>query len=131
MIILAVVVCFDEIAPQSLNKITYLILVLEDYKMCCFFTALVFFGPRLGFLVYWLLAPMKVSAALNVFNLQWLVGILALIFVPWTILMYVIVFPMNGYDWIWVGLGLALDIFSWVSSYHNRKNVPYYPETAP
>ncbi len=30
--------------------------------MCCFFAALVFFGPRLGFLVYWLLAPLRVSA---------------------------------------------------------------------
>ena len=99
--------------------------------MCCFFTALVFFGPRLGFLVYWLLAPMKVSAALNVFNLQWLVGILALIFAPWTILMYVVVFPLNGFDWIWVGLGLAADIFSWVGTYHNRKQVPMYPDTAP
>ncbi len=37
--------------------------------MCCFFTALVFFGPRLGFLVYWLLVPLKVSAAFANFNL--------------------------------------------------------------
>ena len=43
--------------------------------MCCFFTALVFFGPRLGFLIYWLLAPLRVSAALPQFNLPWLVGI--------------------------------------------------------
>ena len=31
--------------------------------MCCFFTSLVFFGPRLAFLVYWLLAPLKVTVA--------------------------------------------------------------------
>ncbi len=31
--------------------------------MCCFFTALVFFGPRLGFLVYWLLVPVRVTTA--------------------------------------------------------------------
>ena len=43
--------------------------------MCCFFTALVFFGPRLGFLIYWLLAPLRVSAAFAAFNLPWLVGI--------------------------------------------------------
>jgi hypothetical protein len=99
--------------------------------MCCFFTALVFFGPRLGFLVYWLLAPAKVSAALNVFNLQWLVGILGLIFAPWTLLMYVSVFPLNGFDWIWLGFGIAADIFSYLGAYQNRKKVPYYPETAP
>ncbi len=99
--------------------------------MCCFFTALVFFGPRLGFLVYWLLAPAKVSAALNVFNLEWLVGILGLIFAPWTLLMYVSVFPLNGFDWIWLGFGVAADIFSYLGAYENRKKVPYYPETAP
>ena len=37
--------------------------------MCCFFTALVFFGPRLGFLIYWLIAPLRVNAAFQTFNL--------------------------------------------------------------
>jgi hypothetical protein len=32
--------------------------------MCCFFTALVFFGPRLGFLIYWLIAPLRVQSSL-------------------------------------------------------------------
>ena len=76
--------------------------------MCCFFTALVFFGPRLGFLVYWLLAPVRVSCGSSMFSTSngWWVC-LGLIFAPWTSLMYVIVFPLNGYDWIWLGLGLA------------------------
>jgi hypothetical protein len=99
--------------------------------MCCFFTALVFFGPRLGFLVYWLIAPVRVNAAFGVFNFPWLVSLLGLIFAPWTALMYAIVFPLNGFDWIWLGFGIAADIFSYVGSYHNRKQVPYYPETAP
>jgi hypothetical protein len=99
--------------------------------MCCFFTALFFFGPRLGFLVYWLIAPYKVSLALSTFNLEWLVGILGLIFAPWTMLMFVIVFPLNGFDWIWLGLGIAADIFSYVGAYHKRKNVPGYPANDP
>ena len=37
--------------------------------MCCFFAALLFFGPRLGFLVYWLLAPARVNLALANFQL--------------------------------------------------------------
>jgi hypothetical protein len=94
--------------------------------MCCFFTALLFFGPRLGFLVYWLLVPVRVTAAYAQFNLPWLVGILGLVFIPWTSLMYVLIFPLNGIDWLWLGLGLAGDIFSYVGSYQNRKQVPYY-----
>ena len=99
--------------------------------MCCFFTVLVFFGPRLAFLVYWLLLPAKVSTALQNFNFTWLVGILGLVFLPWTILMYVIVFPLNGWDWLWIGLGVAADIVSYVGGYQNRESVPYYPESAP
>lgn len=94
--------------------------------MCCFFTVLIFFGPRLGFLVYWLIAPVRVATAFGVFDFHWLVGLLGLIFIPWTSLMYVLIFPLAGFDWIWLGLGLALDIISYVSFYRERKQVPYY-----
>ena len=96
--------------------------------MCCFFTVLIFFGPRLAFLVYWLIVPAKVAAAFDAFNFPWLVGILGLIFAPWTALMYVIVFPLNGWDWLWIGLAIAADIMSYVGGYRNRQSVPYYPE---
>ena len=94
--------------------------------MCCFFTALVFFGPRLGFLIYWIIAPVRVAAAYSMFNFPWLVGLLGLIFLPWTSLMYVAVFPMVGFDWIFVGLGIFADIVSYTGAYRERKQVPYY-----
>ena len=99
--------------------------------MCCFFASLVFFGPRLAFLVYWLLVPVRVNTALANLNFPWLVGILGLVFAPWTMLMWVLVFPMNGWDWIWVGFGVGADIASYLGGYHNRRQVPMYPETAP
>jgi hypothetical protein len=94
--------------------------------MCCLFATLLFFGPRLAFLVFWLLAPVRVSAAFATFNLPWLVGLMGLIFAPWTTLMYILIFPMTGFDWIWLGLGLACDIASYVSGYHHRQKVPGY-----
>jgi hypothetical protein len=99
--------------------------------MCCFFLSLLFLGPRFAFLIYWLLVPGKVNLAFQGFNLPWLIGILGLVFVPWTILMYVIVFPLNNWDWIWVGLAIAADVFSYTSGVYKRKSIPYYPETAP
>ena len=99
--------------------------------MCCFFASLVFFGPRLAFLIYWLIVPARVNLAFTGFNLPWLVGITGLIFAPWLTLMYVIIFPLNGFDWIWLGLGLAADIAGYMGGYQNRKQVPMYPETAP
>jgi len=99
--------------------------------MCCFFLSLMFLGPRFAFLIYWLLVPLKVSTAFAQFNFTWLVGILGLVFVPWTTLMYVIVFPLNNWDWLWIGLAVAADIFTYTSGVYKRKAIPYYPETAP
>ena len=94
--------------------------------MCCFFTTLLFFVPRLAFLIYWLIVPVKVTAAFATFNFPFLVSLLGLIFLPWTTLMYVIVFPLNSWDWIWLGLAVAADIAGYVGSYHNRSQVPGY-----
>jgi len=50
--------------------------------MCCFFLSLMFLGPRFAFLIYWLIAPLRVNAAFTGFNFPWLVGLLGLIFLP-------------------------------------------------
>ncbi len=99
--------------------------------MCCFFLGLLFLGPRVGFLIYWLLARLRVAAAFASLNYPWLVGVLGLIFVPWTTLMWVIVYPLNGFDWLWIGLALAADIATYMGGVYKRKEVPYYPTTAP
>jgi hypothetical protein len=92
--------------------------------MCCFFTTLLFFGPRLAFLIYWLIpaGQLKVSLTFNTFI--W--PLLGLIFLPWTTLMYVIIFPINSLDWLWLGLALAADIFGYVGGGYNRNKVPGY-----
>lgn len=93
--------------------------------MCCFFTALVFFGPRLGILVWWLIAPVYVSAGVDD---KWILAILAWIFLPWTALMYLIVYPggLVGFDWIWLGLGLLFDILSYSGgAYGNKDRLGY------
>jgi hypothetical protein len=79
--------------------------------MCCFAALLVIAGPRLAMFFWWLLEPARWSATFDTFVLP-LVGFL---FVPWTTLIYVAVFPggIDGFDWVWLGLGLFLDIASW------------------
>lgn len=91
--------------------------------MCCFATILVFLGPRAGILVWWLLNPARWQLAFN--NFIW--GLLGFIFVPWTTLMYMIVFPggVTGFDWLWLGLGLLADIGWWAGA-AARKRVPGY-----
>jgi hypothetical protein len=76
--------------------------------MCCLFTTLLLLGPRAGVLVWWLINPARFSLAFSTFI--W--PLLGFLFLPWTTLMYLLVFPMGvvGFDWIWLGLGVLADI---------------------
>ena len=92
--------------------------------MCCFFTILVFLGPRIAAPIWWLVQPVRWSAAFNN-NILW--PILGIIFVPWTTIMYVLVAPagVTGLDWLWLGLGLLADVAWWAAGGF-RKRVPGY-----
>jgi hypothetical protein len=93
--------------------------------MCCFLTVLVFFGPRLAVLVWYLISPVYVNAAFT--NFIW--GCLGWIFLPWTTLMYIAIYPngLVGFDWILIGLGVLADIASYGGGgYGNRNRIPGY-----
>ena len=92
--------------------------------MCCFFTALVFFGPRLGVLVWWLIQPVRFSATFS----TWIWPLLGLIFAPWTLLFYIIIAPggIVGFDWVWLGLGVLFDVMSYGGGgYSNKERLGY------
>ncbi|NIM95167.1 MAG: hypothetical protein GTO18_15835 [Anaerolineales bacterium] len=93
--------------------------------MCCFFTALFAFGPRLAVLIWWLVNPIYVNAAVD--N-SWILAILGWIFLPWTLIMFLIVAPggIMGFDWIWLALGLIIDLGSYGGgAYGNRSRLGY------
>jgi hypothetical protein len=93
--------------------------------MCCLFTTLVLFGPRLGILIWWLIDPIRWNLAFQSF----LWALLGFLFLPWTTLMYVLVFPggVTGFDWVWLVLGLFADISSYTGgAYGNRNQIPGY-----
>jgi hypothetical protein len=105
----------------------------EDPNMCCFFAVLLFFGPRLGILVAWLTAwgRLRMKAGFGGFNFPWLVGILGLVLVPWATLMYIIILPVTGFDWVWIGLALAADVAGWIGGDRHRQKVPGYSTVMP
>lgn len=93
--------------------------------MCCVFATLVFLGPRVGILIWWLVEPLRWQLAFNSF--VW--PILGVIFLPWTTLMYVMVAPggVTGFNWFWVILAVVADIASYSGSvYGNRDRIPSY-----
>ena len=95
--------------------------------MCCMLTTLVFFGPRLGILVWWLISPVYVGAAFD----SWLLMLLAWLFIPWTVLMFLIIYPggVVGFDWVILILGILADVVSYTGGFYgNRNQVPGYAD---
>jgi hypothetical protein len=83
--------------------------------MCCCIAAVVgVFAPRLALLIVWIFTP-YVSRAYTSF--WW--PLLGLILLPYTTLMYALAylpgFGVYGWRWIWVILGVILDIASYSS----------------
>ena len=83
------------------------------------------FAPRLVLLFMWIVGP-RVNLAFNNF----IVPLLGLIFLPYTTIMYVLVWSpgigVAGWDWIWVLLGVGLDIMKWGQIANKRREIPGY-----
>jgi hypothetical protein len=93
--------------------------------MCCFFTTLLFLGPRAGVLIWWLIRPVYYQAVFQSFI--W--PILGLIFAPWTTLMFLIVAPggVVGFDWVWMSLAILTDLGTYAGGgYGNRDRIREY-----
>lgn len=93
--------------------------------MCCFFTTLLLLGPRFAILIWWLIRPVL----FNTMFATWIWPLLGLIFLPWTLLMYLIVGGggVIGFDWVWLGLAFIADIASYSGgAYGNRDRMPGY-----
>ena len=92
----------------------------------CLLAMLAAFAPRLVLIIMWIVGP-RVNAAFDTF----VVPLLGLIFLPYTTIMYVLVWSpgigVYGWDWVWIGLGVMLDIMKWGQIANKRKEIPGYP----
>lgn len=70
---------------------------------------------------------------------EFLVPLLGIILLPYTTIMYMLVWTVNGiegWDWMWIGLGLLLDFWKWQQVIQNRETAMqtgrqvYKPTTA-
>ncbi len=80
--------------------------------------------PRLGVLIIWIARPALVDAAFNTFILP----LLGIIFLPFTTLIYVIVYVpgvgLTSWGLFWVILALVLDVGQLGASYTQRNQIP-------
>lgn len=89
--------------------------------MCCFFTLLVFLGPRIAGIFWWIFQPARWDLAFS----SWIWPVLGLIFLPWTTLMYVIVAPggiVGIWEWLFVILAVVIDIGSYTGGGYGNKS---------
>ena len=94
----------------------------------CLLALLAGMAPRLVLILAWIFG----SRWEVVFD-GWIVPVLGIIFLPYTTVMYLLVWSpagISGFDWVWLGLGVVLDLMKWGLIGQNRKAVPGYPENA-
>ena len=95
----------------------------------CLIAMVAAFAPRLVILLAWLF-----SDRWDLVWDTWVWPLLGFIFLPYTTIMYVLVWSpvtgVTGWDWIWILLGLGLDVMKWGQIANNRREIPGYPETA-
>jgi hypothetical protein len=76
--------------------------------------------------VWWLISPVYVSNAFN----SILLSLLAFLFIPWTVLMYLLIYPggiVGFWEWLLLILGIAADVASYAGgTWGNRNQIPGY-----
>ena len=94
--------------------------------MGCLFAMFAGLFPRFALLMLWIARPTMVEAAFD----TWIWPLLGLLFLPFTTLMYVILWRtggLTGFDWFWIGLSVLFDLGHTVTAYSQRRQVPGYP----
>ena len=98
--------------------------------MCCLFLAAFGLGPRIALLLWWLFGD-RVDAAFD----SWLWPLLGLLVLPWTTLFYVLMWSVvggvSGAEWLFVALGVVLDLASYGSRYAKSQYDTRYPTAPP
>ncbi|HMD89631.1 MAG TPA: hypothetical protein VKF38_10750 [Anaerolineaceae bacterium] len=101
--------------------------------MCCLTSIFLVFGSRLAILIWWLLDQVRFNQAFQTsslpFNLgipTWLWTLAGGLFLPWTTLVYLLIFQggITGEKWLFLGIGFLVDMASHGSGYHHRHRIP-------
>ena len=93
----------------------------------CLFAFAIAFAPRVVLLLAWIFS----NRWQIVWQGQWFLPLLGIIFLPFTTIMYMLSWSptgIQGWDWLWIGLGLFMDIMKWAQIAANRKGIPGYPQ---
>ena len=80
-------------------------------------------APRLILILAWIFGRRWDQ----VWDGNWLLPLLGIIALPYTTIMYLLVWSpagLHGFDWVWLLLGVMLDIMKWSQIARNREGIP-------
>jgi hypothetical protein len=93
--------------------------------MPCLFAMFAGLFPRLADIFIWIARPNYFT---NAFGGSWLWPLLGIIFLPFTTLMYILLWSptgLTGWDWLWIVLAVVLDLGHYgYTGYTNRQALP-------
>jgi len=99
--------------------------------MGCLLVLLSAFAPRLVVVFAWIARPAYFDAVFD----TWVFPLLGLIFLPFTTLMWLFLGAppeeVQGFDWLWIGLAVLLDLGHYASGYAQRGTVRTGSGTGP
>ncbi len=95
--------------------------------MGCLFVVFAGLFPRFADIFLWIARP---NLFLAPFNGSWIWPLLGTIFLPFTTLIYVILWTpgvgLVGWDWLWVVLAVMMDVTNAAGNYRSRNEFPGY-----
>jgi hypothetical protein len=103
--------------------------------MCCLTTIFLVLGSRIALFLWWLADPQRFDLAFknwaqlgNYAIPAWIWTVLGGIFLPWTTLAYLFVFPggIVGYEWIVLGVAFLIDLAGHGGGFRHRNRIPVY-----
>ena len=103
--------------------------------MCCFTTLFLVLVSRIAIVFWWLADPQRFTLAVKALKLPviltlpvWAWTLLGFLFLPWTTLAYLYVFPggIVGYEWAVLAIALLIDLGGHGGSYRHRNRFPGY-----
>ncbi len=101
--------------------------------MCCFTTFVLVLVSRLGIIYWWVMNPQSHNLPYASWDLPgglivpaWAWTVLGGIFLPWTTLAYLFLFPggIVGYEWIVLGIAALVDLAGHGGTYRQRRRLP-------
>ncbi len=98
--------------------------------MCCLAFVVLLFGPRVALVVWWFINSARFALAFGPRHWpisapwpSWVWPLLGIIFLPWTALAYLVVFPggVAGLDWLVLIIALLVDLGAHGGGYRYRE----------